>query len=412
MSDRPGYPVAVAVALPVLIWLRCPSVMTRAQFWAEDGWRWYPDAYDLGWRSIFDAHAGYLQTISRLTALASLPAPISWAPALFALVALSIQAGMCVFLLSPRMEAAISSLRIRIFLALIAAALPGTRETFVNLTNAQWYLAVLAFLVLSAAPPATRRQRAFDVSVLALSGLSGPFALFLVPPALVWWRVRRDNCQLSRLAIVGAAGAVQLFYIIALSGERDAGQLDASLHGLVSIIVVQVLAPALLGLRVVLLAEKFGLSGDPAAGSLIPAALIVAMAAVLTVIAAVRGSWILRCFLLFTGLEFAASLLDGIVPAWWHVMQISAGGRYFLHPVMAWICVMISLSLDQCKPLRIAGIFGVAMSLLVAVPNDYALAKLPPTAFYREAAAFDRSAPGSVTKFEIRPYGAIYLVRR
>ena len=45
-------------------------------------------------------------------------------------------------------------------------------------------MAVLAFLVLVAAPPKSHRGRGFDITVLVIAGLSGPYVFFLLPLVL------------------------------------------------------------------------------------------------------------------------------------------------------------------------------------------------------------------------------------
>jgi hypothetical protein len=399
----------LTAGLFILIWQRCPTILTRAQFWAEDGWAWYPNAYQHGWQTLLWPQAGYLQTISRLVALASLAAPLAYAPLIFALVALAVQGAALAFLLSPRMAPAIPSFPARLALALLLAALPGTNETFVNLTDAQWYLSLLAFLVLCAAPATSLPQRLFDCFTLTLSGLSGPFALCLAPIAfLCWWRGKQP-WQKWRLAIIAATALLQLSVLFYAHAQRTPGELTASLHGFTAIIAAQIIAPAVLGLHRVLAQNQFGLTTPGGAGIALGACIA---AAVLATIAFRRGRWILKYFLLFTGIEFTGALLDGTVPSWWLVMQSSPGGRYFLHPIIAWLAILLSLACDHNRTLRIIGGAGMVMVLLLAIPSDYQLPKLPCTDFYSQAEAFTHAPPGTVAVFPVRPAGQMVLIKR
>jgi hypothetical protein len=70
--------------------LRHPGMPFNAEFWGEDGWSWYPDAYNYGFGPLFQPHTGYLQTISRLIGLLAQPVPLTWAPFVFATVALAV----------------------------------------------------------------------------------------------------------------------------------------------------------------------------------------------------------------------------------------------------------------------------------------------------------------------------------
>lgn len=73
-----------AVAAFILIVSRRPSSLTNPQFWAEDGRNWYADAFNHGiLYSLTTPEAGYFQTFSRLTAIASLSVPLAYAPLFF-----------------------------------------------------------------------------------------------------------------------------------------------------------------------------------------------------------------------------------------------------------------------------------------------------------------------------------------
>jgi hypothetical protein len=60
-------------------------------------------------------------------------------------------------------------------------------ETLTNPTNVQWIMAPALPLIAAAAPPAGRFARANQVAFVALSGLSGPFSILMIP---IWlWAV-------------------------------------------------------------------------------------------------------------------------------------------------------------------------------------------------------------------------------
>jgi len=72
--------VAVVCAAIALIFSRQPDAFLHAQFFAEDGKIWFADAYNNGWfTSLFKAQDGYFQTLPRLAAALSLPAPLALA---------------------------------------------------------------------------------------------------------------------------------------------------------------------------------------------------------------------------------------------------------------------------------------------------------------------------------------------
>jgi hypothetical protein len=50
--------VLLAILFAAVLVSRRPSVLFHAEFWAEDGWYWYPDAYHNGWASLLLPHTG------------------------------------------------------------------------------------------------------------------------------------------------------------------------------------------------------------------------------------------------------------------------------------------------------------------------------------------------------------------
>ena len=413
--------LTVSAFLVVLLWLRCPTIITHARFWGEDGWVWYPTCYVQGWACLTVDHSGYLQTISMLVALASQAWPLAAAPTVFALVALLVQAAPAIFLLSSRMADAIPSRALRFGLALLLIAVPGMSEVYVNLTNAQWHLALLAFLILTASPAKRIGAALFDSAALLLAGLSGPFAVFLAPVAALWWLRYRGTWRLWRCVLVAGAAAIQLDLIIQHQHSRGdmASSIGVSLRAATNILVTDILGVATIGWRTLI--DKFWdvsrgwlTLGSPAALTL--ATVLELAAALLTLRALWRGPWILRAFLLFVTIEFAASLTAGLridqTPLW-QELEGMIGGRYFFHPILAWLAVVICLCADRAWPIRLLAVGLLAVTVVVAVPHDWSLRPLPPNAAFREEARHFAAAPaGTVMTFPVQPILSMTLTKR
>ena len=401
-----------------LIWQRCPTVISRAEFWAEDGWVWYPQCYAHGWHCLFLDHSSYLQTISMLVALLSLLRPLTDAPKIFAFAALLLQAAPAIFLLSSRMSAAIPLLAIRLALALLLVAIPGMKEVYVNVTNSQWHLSLLAFLILCAARAETWPARIFDTLALVVCGLSGPFAPLLVPVALLWWWLRHERWRLWRLAVVLATAAVQISLIVAHHASRDvAGPgIGWSLGRLINIVVVNVLGVAAFG-RTTLIDDYWSVGQGWLSNGSLPASLvggsIMAAALTLAIIAFLRGPWILRSFLIFAGLEFGTSLVDGLttVQPLWVALEGWIGMRYYFHPIAAWLAVLVSLVCDRSLPLRGIGIALLALTVVFAIPADWRLPRHQATNFRTEAKAFAKAPTGTVMAFPEAPSRDMVLIK-
>ena len=135
------------------IFTRLPGAWLHPQFFAEDGWVWYEQAYNLGWlQSLGNAQAGYMQTFPRLVAGLALLFPMQWAPLIMNLAGAVVQALPATALLSRRC-APWGPLRVRMWMAGLYIAIPDAPEIHVVLTNAMWHLALLQALLAFSLPP-------------------------------------------------------------------------------------------------------------------------------------------------------------------------------------------------------------------------------------------------------------------
>jgi hypothetical protein len=381
-ARAPGLPKVWQLLLAWLLsgWLiaqRKPSVVLRADFYGDDGWSWYPDAYHSGWHCLLMPAGGYLNTLQRLVGLAVQPFPLFWAPTLFALTGIAVQALPAVFLLSTRMAKVWPGLPARALFALIVLALPDEIEWYANLTNAQWSLALLAFLVLVSDAPRSRIAGAFDAAVLLLSGLSGPFCVFLAPVAA--WQVweRRDGAAAWRLAPIALTSALQIAVFLASPlGSRTVAPLGAEPGLLARILAQQVFLAPELGLD--------GIQHIPQLGAwqsgLIPWP-VAASCLALTTIALWRGNNLLRNAVMFAALLLTAALLSPQAsltrPQWELLTEPPTGNRYFTFTVLAWIGVLFVLAADRNRGLRALGGGLVAAIMLWGIPHDWQLPRWP-----------------------------------
>lgn len=405
---RPAPVLLLAVVFGALLLSRRPAVLLDAAFWAEDGWVWYPEAYSLGWHSLLKPVAGYLQTLSRLVALAAQAVPLAWAPTVFAAASLVIQALPAAFLVSPRMDRAWPSLWARLLFALIYVALPNSYEVYVNLTNAQWNLAVLAFLVLVSRSPEGWPGRVFDTVVLIVSGLSGPLCLLLVPVAA--WKAFEDRNRTSawRLAAMLAAALVQGGLVLATGGSRSPAPLGAGPRTFARIASMQIFIGALLGRPAM---EWF--HGTALWTSNIGPALITAAGLAFVGLAVVRRPGLLRQGCLFAALLLGAALLRPQVSnteAQWPLLTIpGVGNRYYYIPMLAWVGALFALAADRFRPLRWTAV-GLLMLLAVGIPVAWRQPGMPATNFAEAARAFALAPPGTRMEFPVHPLGVMPMV--
>src|SRR5215469_6193434 len=229
-----------------ILFSRRPDAILNAQFYAEDGARWFADAYHLGWRCLLLPDSGYLQTASRLIGLLSLLFPFAVAPLVMNLCALAIQILPVNLFLSSRFAGI--PLPMRLLSSLLYLALPNSFEVHANTTNVQWHLALAALLVLLASAETGRGARALDLALLGFSVLDGAAGMLLVPvAAFLFWK-RREARLKAGLLVLASGAALQTAFLLFSNSRRPAPN-GASLTRLVGIVGGQVFLSSTLGVR-------------------------------------------------------------------------------------------------------------------------------------------------------------------
>ncbi len=405
---------ALACVFALLLMSRDPRVVTRAELWGDDGWSWYPDAYNHGLASLLLPVGGYLNTLQRLGGLVGQLVPLRWAPTLFAALALAVQILPPLFFVSARMANAVPSAGYRLLIALVYLMLPNMIEAHANLTNSMWHLATLALLVVMAVPAAGLAGRGFDLGVLTVSGLSGPFCAMLSPIAMLrFWHGRSPDSG-RKLSIVLATVLVQAaVYLNSPPGARSAAPLGAGPRMLARIVATQVLLGAEFGYNAIA-----RLPGAPFWQDNAPALAICGGALGLTAVALLRGGWPLRGLCLFASLLLCAVLLKpsmSTTEPQWRLMTIPPmGNRYFMLPMVAWICVLFTLAADRSRLLRGIGVTLLLIVLGWGIPQDWKYMDFPRTDFVARARAFAEAPPGTTMSFPQLPPGTapMWLVKR
>jgi len=239
----------------LVLFSRRPDVILNPQFYAEDGARWYADAYHMGWHCLLVPDSGYLQTVSRFIGFLALLFPFVLAPLVMNLFALTAQILPVNFFLSSRFAGI--SFYTRLAGSLLYLAIPNSIEVHANTTNIQWHLALLAFLVLVAEPARSRTGPALDLLVLALLSLDSPLTFVLTPiAAALWWT--RKNMQSKWNFAVLVPGTFLQFLFLALSSSRVPVQNGANLVRFTGILGGQIFLSAELGVRSVARLYFFG----------------------------------------------------------------------------------------------------------------------------------------------------------
>jgi hypothetical protein len=395
---------------------RRPDALFHPQFWAEDGAVWYQQAYNWGWfNALTLPHSGYYQTISRATAAFALLFPLRAAPAIFNLVAIAVQILPVWFLHTSRFDRLVPGVWMRLLLSFLYLALPNTCEINANLTNAQWHLGLVACMVILAEPGSLGRWKAFDLGVLALSGLSGPFCILLLPTAALAWYHTRQRWSLTLFGLDIITSAIQGYSLIStMISTRLATSLGASPVTFSRVVGGQVFLGALLGRANY---EQFYREPWWNPGTVAPV-LVTAVGGLVVMYVAWNSNLTLRLFMLFCTITLLAAMASPVVStteAQWPIMAIpGAGGRYYFLPMLAWVVSLVWLVWSKHRH-RLLMVFGIAMLAVlgaIGIWDDWVYPRFVDYQFRTYARQFDRAAAGASVTIPINPQWTMELHKR
>ena len=322
-----------------IIFLRRPDVLLNAQFWAEDGSVWYQSAYNhhFSMQTFFTPYAGYLGFFPRLVAVLSGLVGVEHAPLFFNGLALLVMSLPLLYLWSDRFDEFIPSKLFKLYLSLTYLTLPYTAEIYGNITNSQWFLALLSFMILFMKDSPRMYQKILDRAILAIACLSGPFSIFLCILVFVnYVFFKKRLVEKTKLLIVILGSLAQGICIILLpTAARNPTPVGPSSTQLINIIGGQLLGAGLAGYK----AYTFLLTKP----WITPVIAIIGIEIMLYVFW--HGPRLLKLFVLYAGFVLGAALAspNGPLPGhtWWQTLAtLQAGGRYyFLFHLAIVLCV-------------------------------------------------------------------------
>jgi hypothetical protein len=350
-----AWQAAIFAVTLLAIFSRLPGALLHPQFFAEDGWTWYQQAYNLHWLpSLGIPQAGYMQTFPRLVTGLALLFPMQWAPLVMTLAGAVIQALPVIALLSHRC-APWGPLRVRMWMAALYIAIPDAPEIHVVLTNAMWHLALLQALLAFSVPPLSWRARASDVALFLIVGITGPFCILLWPTVAVYWWVRRQRWTLVVLGLMLLGVVIQVLTILH-TVKRPGAPLGATPLRLLRIIAGSIFIDSMVG------------SGGP--NLRLPLLVAAAIGGLAILLWAWRSAPLaLRLYIVFAVLALIASLRDplllpGSTPRW-EVLANATGIRYWFLPslMFLWSAAWCA-SQGRTRLVRYAGICVLLLTLI------------------------------------------------
>lgn len=404
------YPLIFA-ASALIILSRRPDALFNPQFWAEDGKIWYADAYNQGViYSLFTPEAGYFQTLSRLVGIISQAFPLEYAPLIFNLIAIGIQTIVVGFIVSGRLSSLIPRFRWRLLIAFVYLALPHSWEINANITNSQWHLGLLSFLIVTAEPGKTLFWRIFDVSVIIISVFSGPLCLLLIPiAALKCWQ-RREKWLTPLLGILLVGGIVQTIALLTNARPTQA-ELGAGIGLFFKISFRHIFLSPIVG------QGGFHLLMENLDWNVIFIILVNLFGAFLVGYTLLTSRLELRLFILFSILIFAASLASpAVTPVdnqWEAVASHNTALRYWFIPGLCLIASLLYLASSNGAS---AFVRYPAIAVLAFLPfgiiKDWSNPKFADLHFSNYAEEFEEAPPGREVAIPINPNWEMKLIKK
>jgi hypothetical protein len=407
--ERIVFHIGVFLVCFLILYSRRPDAILDAQFYAEDGARWYRDAYQLGWRCLLVPETGYLQTVSRLIGLFAQIFPLVLAPLVMNLCALGVQILPVNLLLSRRFDP--MPMVLRFIGCLLYLGIPNSIEIHANTTNIQWHLGLICVLMMLGGAPSERWRVAGDVLLLVLLSLDSPLGWLLIPvAAILWWKKREKRAVIYLAAVIPGALIQAMVLLLSQAHGREAAVVGANLTRLAGILGGQVFLSAVLGVRT--LAHLF-LLGNP---SLLFCLQVLAMCVgiALTFFGVRYAPFQMRLFFLFAAGVLVLALSRPVAgpdvhfPQWQYLQIPGRSSRYYFFPILAFYAVLFSL-VTLGKPGTARVVRYVALAVLLAVPfgvyRDWKYPRYPDLHFREYADRFERAQPGTSITIPILPPG-------
>ncbi len=203
--------LAILLFTVALVYRRADA-FTNPQFWAEDGMVFFVEQDHHEEFIPFQNYNGYIHFIPRTVSyLAKLTqVPLEWVPTFYNYFTCLIYLIYFYLIWSfiPFQQ------RTRFFMISVIGFLPIAFEVYMNLTNVQWFSALILILLFFDLKIKEIRSSIGLSFFVLLAGLTGPFSMMFLP-ILIWkgWKWRTQVFNLIPLIIAVLTGLVQLLFL-------------------------------------------------------------------------------------------------------------------------------------------------------------------------------------------------------
>jgi hypothetical protein len=406
-SRSPIFHLLIVLIGFLITFSRRPDAILNAQFWAEDGQRWYADAYQFGIRCLLipDELGGYFHSVSRLSALTALIFPFSMAPLVMNLCAITIQIlPASIFLSSRFLDIALWK---RLLAAFVYFALPNTYEVNANTTTIQWHLGLLACMVLLAPSVRSWKWHVFDGVVLVLISLDSPVGVVLLPVAAVVWWMRRTRGSAISLGLLLPGAIIQGLTVLS-SHARPIAPNGANWHRLIRILGGQIFLSPLVGNMTLLHMTWRHFPNYVFTRETI--AFVIGLAILFYALRYAPAE--VKLFILFGFAVLSLSLahpIPGLAPQpQWELLAFPGhGNRYYFLPSISFLVALTWIASSTPKvPRRTARV--LLLMLPLGIVRDWRYPDFADLHFQEYASRFEASPPGTKIAIPLNPVNAAH----
>ncbi|ADU69860.1 hypothetical protein [Pantoea sp. At-9b] len=388
----------------VLLVLRRPDLVVHAQPWAEDGKIWMAGIYNEGfWSSLLLPQNGYYQTISRLTYGISLLFGFSHAALVANIIAILIRCFFVGFILSSRMN--FIDMKFRVVAALYLILMPNIAEGFVNITNVHWYLSMYLLAVVMANDAESTLGKVHDFAVLIISGLSGPFVVFIAPCLLLKRIYTRGGIiaairQINMFDIVMATCCVIQVAAILISPDtaRSSAPLGASVGVLIKIISYRIIGGTFFNNDVIAFMPENNYL----------CLILFVLFLISLVYLLIKSGWQFKAAAIFPvlmiGFALAKPMMSITDPQWPVFFGPGNGERYFFVTNFAFFCFVLYL-LSKMTRYKNMALVVLSLVTLATVSSGFRIPKLANVGYQEDLVKFENARQGEHVTLRINPPG-------
>lgn len=172
--------------MSILLFLRKPDSFLNPQFWAEDGFLFFKEAFYNPFSSIMNPYAGYLHLIPRLIASIGSMAPIKNIPFFYNFICFILYLIIGNYIFNERLN-----LKYKFLFIFSIILVPVSSEIYLTLSHIQWFTSLFLILIFLQNKPTKGIHSFSDFIILFLCGLTGPFIIIFIP--LYWLKAIKEK---------------------------------------------------------------------------------------------------------------------------------------------------------------------------------------------------------------------------